>query len=68
VVYFFIYGRPQNDLIYYHIFLELIARYIIEKINPELSNMVEQSTKYCIKYNQYEEIFEQDRGVLATKE
>ncbi|WP_048823081.1 hypothetical protein [Bacillus sp. B-jedd] len=54
-----------NDV---NIFLELIARYIIEKLNPDFSNSVERNTKHYIRRNQYEEIFEQERGVLATRE
>lgn len=47
-----------NDV---NIFLELIARYIIEKLNPHLGNMVEKRTKFYIKYNNYEKIFKQER-------
>lgn len=44
-----------------NIFLELIARYLIEKLNPHLINKVERRTKYYIKYNNYEKIFKEDR-------
>lgn len=37
-----------NDV---NIFLELIARYIIEKLNPQLEHMVEKRTKYYAEYN-----------------
>ncbi|MED3788914.1 hypothetical protein P4576_17075 [Peribacillus frigoritolerans] len=39
-----------NDV---NIFLELISRYIIEKLNPQFTNIVERRTKYYIKYNDY---------------
>jgi len=47
-----------NDV---NIFLELIARYVIQKLNPQLSNMVERRTEYYIKHNNYEEIFKQEK-------
>ncbi|MGD6969232.1 hypothetical protein ACQCVP_22685 [Rossellomorea vietnamensis] len=47
-----------NDV---NIFLELIARFLIEKLNPQLSNMVERRKKFYIKYNNYEKIFEQEK-------
>lgn len=37
-----------NDV---NILLELIARYIIEKLNPHLEHMVERRTKYYANYN-----------------
>lgn len=43
-----------------NIFLELIARYIIETLNPQLSNMVERRTEYYQRYNQYKVFEEQD--------
>jgi hypothetical protein len=46
-----------------NIFLELIARYLIEKLNPQIINMVEEKTKPYIQYNHYERIFEQKRDV-----
>lgn len=45
-----------NDV---NIFLELIARYLIEKLNPQIENMVERRVKYYIKHNDYEKIFEE---------
>lgn len=47
-----------NDV---NIFLELIARYIIEKLNPQLMNMVERRTNYYIQHNQYGDIFAQEK-------
>ncbi|MEK5256606.1 hypothetical protein NST74_24360 [Paenibacillus sp. FSL F4-0125] len=47
-----------NDV---NIFLELIARYIIEILNPNLVNMVEKRKRYYVHYNNYEEIFKQER-------
>ena len=44
-----------NDV---NVFLELIARYLIEVLNPQLSNMVERRKMCYIKYNQYEKIFD----------
>lgn len=44
-----------NDV---NIFLELIARYIIEKLNPHLTNMVERRIKYYIQHDNYGGIFE----------
>lgn len=43
-----------NDV---NIFLELIARYIVEALNPQLINIVERRTKYYIEYNNYQKIF-----------
>ncbi|ODP26674.1 hypothetical protein PTI45_03953 [Paenibacillus nuruki] len=37
-----------NDV---NIFLELIARYIIEKLNPQLESIVERKTKYYNEHN-----------------
>ncbi|EJR31159.1 hypothetical protein III_05385 [Bacillus mycoides] len=42
-----------------NIFLELIARYIIEKLNPQLNNIIERRTKYYDRYNKF---FEQDKN------
>jgi len=47
-----------NDV---NIFLELIARYLIEKLNPQITNMVERRVKYYIQHNNYEKIFEQKK-------
>ncbi|MDI6678836.1 MULTISPECIES: hypothetical protein [Bacillus cereus group] len=47
-----------NDV---NIFLELIARYIIEKLNPQLSNIIERRTKYYDRYNKF---FEQDKNKI----
>ena len=46
-----------NDV---NIFLELIARYIIEKLNPQFTNMVERRVKYYIRYGNYERVFEHE--------
>lgn len=46
-----------NDV---NIFLELIARYIIEKLNPHLDHMVERRTKYYIQQNNYKVFEEQE--------
>jgi hypothetical protein len=40
--------KHLNDV---NIFLELIARYIIEKLNPQLESIVERKTKYYIEHN-----------------
>lgn len=41
-----------NDV---NIFLELIARYLIEVLNPQFSNMVERRTKYYDEYKRLKE-------------
>lgn len=45
-----------NDI---NIILELIVRYLIEKMNPHIVDLVERRKKYYIQYNGYEEIFNQ---------
>lgn len=40
-----------------NIFLELIARYLIEIMNPEVMNMIERRKIHYIKYNGYEKKF-----------
>ncbi|WP_026883543.1 hypothetical protein [Clostridium akagii] len=47
-----------NDV---NVFLELIARYLIEKLNPQITNMVERKIKCYIQHNQYEKIFEKKK-------
>lgn len=60
-------ARYDYDMNYKHlndvnIFLELIARYLIEKLNPNLANMVERRTSYYKKYNDYNVFNEQEKG------
>jgi hypothetical protein len=45
-----------NDV---NIVLELIVRYLIEKMNPHIVELVERRKKFYIKYHGYEQIFEQ---------
>ncbi|WP_145322749.1 hypothetical protein [Paenibacillus xylanexedens] len=47
-----------NDV---NIFLELIARYIIEKLNPHLDHMVERRLSNYTKYNNYPMFTEQEK-------
>lgn len=44
-----------NDV---NIILELIVRYLIEKMNPHIVQLVERRKKLYIQYNNYEQIFE----------
>lgn len=46
--------RHINDV---NIILELIVRYLIEKMNPHIVKLVERRKKFYIEYNGYEQIF-----------
>lgn len=54
------YSRNYKHINDVNIFLELIVRYLIEKMNPHISKMVERRKKYYIQYNGYEKIFKNE--------
>lgn len=60
-------ARYDYSLNYQHInnvniFLELIARYIIETMNPTLKNRVERRIKQYEMHSQYKVMLERERG------
>lgn len=54
------YSRNYKHINDVNIILELIARYLIEILNPQFSNIVERRKSFYIKYNNYEKFFEQN--------
>ncbi len=50
-----------------NIFLELIARYIIETMNPTLKNRVERRIKQYEMHSQYKVMLERERGENRSK-
>jgi len=49
--------RHINDV---NIILELIVRFLIEKMNPNITKMIERRKKCYIQFNDYGRIFEED--------
>lgn len=54
------YSRNYKHINDVNIMLELIVRYLIEKMNPHIANLVERRKKYYIQYYRYEKVFEQE--------
>lgn len=56
------YSKNYKHINNVNILLELIARYLIEILNPEVLNMVERRKIHYIKYHGYEKIFGIEEG------